>query len=324
MQGPASVPPLAWGAFADVVAANSTHVTAFCSLLEMLDAGQLVVLEQVKDAVLREQLQAALDALGLPTEHLPDGTVAHAKPDGMTSSLASEFASIQADRTRTVAVAASTTEALMTESGGLAATAGHADNVQQQQQQQQQRRRAIGPTVGPLPDHPAVMATPAPPPDSTAPAGLSGDDDDDMVGPVIPPPGAGSSSASGVQDASGEGGGSGQAWWQREQAAPKPPALPDDSRIASEQQLARDDWMTSLPSDRTALNSTDQARQFSRNGVQPVGDLSAWTETPSERKRRVAEAAQWGAPTGAGEISGSAAPPMTLAEIGRASCRERV
>jgi hypothetical protein len=60
-----------------------------------------------------------------------------------------------------------------------------------------------------------------------------------------------------------------------------------------------------------------QARQFSRNGIKPVGDLSMWTDAPAERERKAkaAEARGWGAAQGGGGSGGAGGGvPMTLAE----------
>ena len=65
----------------------------------MLDAGQVVVLEQVEDTSLRSCPAGGASSrrYGLPAETLPDGSIAHAKPDGMDASLAAQFSTVLDD-----------------------------------------------------------------------------------------------------------------------------------------------------------------------------------------------------------------------------------
>ena len=54
----------------------------------------MVVVDSINDPATRSRLESALDALGLPTQHLPDGSLARAKLDGASVSLSSHFSSL--------------------------------------------------------------------------------------------------------------------------------------------------------------------------------------------------------------------------------------
>ena len=315
-----SIAAPAWAPFAAVVAANPSSRADLRALLEMLDAGQVVVLEQVEDTSLRSKLQAALEALGLPAETLPDGSIAHAKPDGMDASLAAQFSTVLDDDDAAVGSAAD----------GSAADREEEEEAEEAPEAPSSKRvygvagpppsRSIGPSSGPPSGGDSIG--PAMPPVADKDEQEDEDaDEEDGIGPALPPPPGADGDAFGAL-ASGKSGGDRRLWWQQEQSAPKPTApIPEDGGVATTVgQTERDDWMVALPTERTSLNTQGQARQFSRNGVQAAGDLSIWTDAPAERekKAKAAEARSWGAvgmPGGSGGGGGGGGgEPMTLAE----------
>ena len=291
------------------------------ALLEMLDAGQVVVLEQVEDTSLRSKLQAALEALGLPAETLPDGSIAHAKPDGMDASLAAQFSTVLDDDDAAVGSAAD----------GSAADREEEEEAEEAPEAPSSKRvygvagpppsRSIGPSSGPPSGGDSIGPAMPPVADKDEQEDEDEEDEEDGIGPALPPPPGADGDAFGAL-ASGKSGGDRRLWWQQEQSAPKPTApIPLDGGVATTVgQTERDDWMVALPTERTSLNTQGQARQFSRNGVQAAGDLSIWTDAPAERekKAKAAEARSWGAvgmPGGSGGGGGGGGgEPMTLAE----------
>jgi hypothetical protein len=200
----------------------------------------------------------ALGALGLPTQTLPDGSIAHAKPEGVNDSLAANFDRLlaqqqppqPADDTAPPLAASTAASARPRVYGVASAPSGGAD---------------AGPaSIGPLAPSGVSMA---------ADHGGDGSDSEESpeVGPSIPPPGGGAEAA-----ATDDNDGTGSLWWQRKQEKPTPSALVDRAGVggaAASAEGARDGWMLSLPSDRTDIFTTGQAREFSRNGLQAKGDL---------------------------------------------------
>lgn len=292
-------------AFGSFVAANPSSRSELRMLLEMLDAGQVVVLDQLEDAGSRTRLQAALEALGMPSEVLPDGSRAHAKPDGSTFSLAAQFASIL-DEPSTVETGGGVQGSMPPTAGSssceapAAAAARRVYGVAAPPPTRTEAAASIGPAM------PTEGIGPAMPPQPPQPEQGDDDDDDDRIGPALP-----TSDAAAVEEGIGK-----RLWWQGEQSMPKPAAAIEEVS-ATAAPTERDGWMVSLPTERTDRNTQGQARQFSRNGVQEVGDLSIWTDTPAEieRKAKAAEARTWGAaavPAGGGGGGDGAA--LTLAE----------
>ena len=312
----------AWEAFAAVVVANPGSRHELRSLLQMLDEGQMVVLDSVADDAQRSRLQSALDALGLPRQRLSDGSIAHAKPDGATLSLASHFGSLfegiageQASDDEAGPEPAAYPAADGDDQGpplpGAAAAAAAAPPPSHVAEPSAQRR-VYGVTM-----RPAVMVADAAGIGPSAPPGpsVSNDEDDEkddeVVGPVLP--------AGGDDDSPGEGGGSSSAagkkrWWEREQEAPKAATAIGASTGPSAAPLKHDEWMTALPTDRVGFDPIE-ARQFTRNGVQAKGDTSIWTDTGEDKARKASE--QWvggGASGGGGGGGGASGAPMTLAD----------
>ena len=178
--------------------------------------------------------------------------------------------------------------------------------------------RSIGPSSGPPSGGDSIGPAMPPVADKDEQEDEDEEDEEDGIGPALPPPPGADGDAFGAL-ASGKSGGDRRLWWQQEQSAPKPTApIPEDGGVATTVgQTERDDWMVALPTERTSLNTQGQARQFSRNGVQAVGDLSIWTDAPAERekKAKAVEARSWGAvgmPGGSGGGGGGGGgEPMT-------------
>ena len=308
VRAPGAVAAPAWAPFAAVVAANPASRAELRSLLEMLDEGQVVVLDHIEDTAMRSRLQSALEALGLPSESLPDGSRAHAKPEGSTQSLAAHFASILDDSTMAAADGRADGPPEPSVEGG-------AGPQEPTVREPAAARRVYGVAARPPPSDSDIG--PAMPPPALADDDVDGDEDEPGIGPALP-------SSNGGAESLEAGAAGGNLWWQNEQMAPKPAAPPapadgtDGPSEASNRE--RDGWMVSLPSASSDPFGTGQARQFTKNGIKPVGDQTMWTDTPAdlERKAKAAEARSWGAaagslPGGSGG-GGSAAEPMTLAE----------
>ena len=336
----------AWSAFANVIASNPSGRLELGELLKMLDDGGAVILEQIEDPALRERLRVAVEALRLEAQRMPDGSVAYAKADG-AASLARRFAPLlaadHADAADADADAMAPPMPSQPPHGPSDAAPG--------------RRAVIGPAAGPMPPPPPAtdagdesergvesashgIGPAAPPLDGAmggsdahgaevdgprghargaAPRAEPDSPDDEIVGPVLP-----SAGASAVDDevGTGTGGGGGKLrWWERGAALPKPSApIESGADDGDGAPMHRDDWMLSLPAERTDLNTVGQARQFLRNGRQERGDVSEWTDVPADRARKAAEAAMvvggggGGGVAAAAAASSSAAAPMTLAE----------
>lgn len=247
------------------------------SLLILLDEGQAVVLDQIADTALRAWLRAALEALGLSSEALPDGSVAFAAPDG--SRLSARYAKL-----------------LHTDTSAIA-TEEHEEH--EVEAQVPSPKRVYGAAAPPSSGREGAVSNIGPMLPSVTHESAADDDSNSssssQVGPSLP---TGETSSAAV---------SGDLWWQREQSAPKPTAAIVDAQ-SLDSSGARDGWMVSLPTERSDLN-TNQTRQFLRNGRELPGDLSAWTDAPADRDRKVAAAASTG-----GGILATSGQPMTLAE----------
>ena len=81
----------------EFVAQHPTSRAELRSLLQLLDEGQAVILDQIPDATLRLRLREAIEALGLRAEVLPDGSSAYAAPDNST--LLEHYGSLLQDTT---------------------------------------------------------------------------------------------------------------------------------------------------------------------------------------------------------------------------------
>ena len=316
----------AWEAFAAVVVANPGSRGELKELLRLLDEGQMVVVDSINDPATRSRLESALDALGLPTQHLPDGSLARAKPDGASVSLSSHFSSLfdgigtdspgaspagrrgagtgapQWEETATEAAAAQPPRRVYGVAMPPPPSTATASDAVGNQNEEMETAAAIGPSV------PAGIG-------SGAGAGGGGDDDDDeVVGPALPA-NLGPEASGGGGSADHLGGGGGKRWWEREQEAPKeaPPLDPALVGATSAPPLVHEEWMTDLPTDRVGFNPTE-ARQFTRNGVQSKGDTSIWTDTGADKARKASE--QWvgGGASGASSGGAGAGAPMTLAD----------
>ncbi|CED83728.1 Uncharacterized conserved protein [Phaffia rhodozyma] len=150
-----------------------------------------------------------------------------------------------------------------------------------------QARRQAGPSVskpqprvGPtLP--PSNYQAPSPPSTSAQSYGYDDDSDDDLVGPVPVPEGAQDDGSSALRDFEER-----QRRWaeQREEAA-KP------------KEMKREEWMLKPPEASDFLSNLDPTKiprgqtAFSRTSAAPIKkeDQSLWTETPAERKQRLAD-----------------------------------
>ena len=267
--------------FAEFVELHPESREELCSLLQMLDQGQAIILDQVEDSALRARLLAALEALGLEGEKLTDGSVAYAAAEG--SALYERHAHVLGSISKIESIAATEDADRSAAVGGEeagggegAAAAGRGDDAEP--------RRAYGVAPPPAPASSRAIGPTMP---SAADASRVSSDDEEsesssesgQVGPSLPD----ASVDLALRDNSG--GGSSQLWWQREAAAPKPPSTDaaDVKGGGPEGAEERDAWMVALPTERTDLNSSAQARQFSRTGVAAKGDLSVWTDTPADR-----------------------------------------
>jgi len=263
--------------FKAFVQAHPSSCAEMRSLLILLDEGQAVVLDQIADTALRAWLRAALEALGLSSEALPDGSVAFAAPDG--SRLSARYAKL-----------------LHTDTSAIA-TEEHEEH--EVEAQVPSPKRVYGAAAPPSSGREGAVSNIGPMLPSVTHESAADDDSNSssssQVGPSLP---TGETSSAAV---------SGDLWWQREQSAPKPTAAIVDAQ-SLDSSGARDGWMVSLPTERSDLN-TNQTRQFLRNGRELPGDLSAWTDAPADRDRKVAAAASTG-----GGILATSGQPMTLAE----------
>ena len=281
-------------AFASVVASRPQSRAELRSLLQLLDSGSCVVVESIQDPTTRSLVQSALQAMGLPTFTLSDGSVAHAKADDddTNASLAATFADLlegEADVTPSAPVGAAPHPS--TEPHAAPGVAKGAIGP------------SIGPSVGPSVGPSIGPAAPTTKDDHSSDVegggGGGSDDNAPVIGPLPP-------SRTIAAAAYGEASAHGTRWWEREDAVPK--AAVSDQSSAAGAPLERDGWMTALPSDRTDRNATGQAREFRRNGLAELGDLSGWTDTPADRARKAQ-----GAGAGGGQPGGEQ-QPMSLAD----------
>ena len=288
----------AWEAFAAVVVANPHSRGELKMLLQMLDAGQMVVLESIEDPAMRSRLESALTALGLPTQVLDDGSQAHYKPEAATLSLRDHFASLfDGIPTADDAADESPSQAAPLEPEPPAKPDGPpaaSRRVYGVAQRPEGAEESIGPAL--------------PPPDDPD----EDEEDDDAVGPTLPAGLDHGAAASSVHVGGGGGESAKPRWWEQADTGPKPStaAAAAEALAAPTVQKEHDEWMTSLPSDRVGFNPME-ARQFTRNGVQAQGDTSIWTDTGEDKVRKASQAQLGASDGGSGR---GASQPMTLAD----------
>ncbi|KAL3905457.1 MAG: hypothetical protein SGPRY_010903 [Prymnesium sp.] len=285
-------------------------------ILQVLDRSEAIVLSQVDDSSMRTLLESLSECLGLSKTALAgNGGVAHSKPAHLDVKLVDRFAFFLEEEAGTPSVTAvMASEPICRE-----------DEVQQDvgppTKPSNSGRKVYGamlPPGGlPIPFNPIGPSRPTAVDTSEAEEVETGPPLSPSVGPRVPLPEEAMASEN-----------AGTAWWQKEQAMPKMPTQPASS---SEMLSGRDEWMTSLPTDRASQSAETfgVSRTFLRNDRQQRQSLSASSSVSVSASEQVEASAEWTQDPATRDTEEpttkhrAADIPMSLAEVAALAAKTR-